>query len=309
MYDITIIGAGVVGLAGAMYSGRFNAKTLIIGEEIGGTITTTHLVENYPGFKSLSGQELADKLKEHAEDYDVDMRQERVEKIEKTDKGFRIKTTSNEYESKTVIYATGSRWKKLGLESEKRLANKGVSYCALCDGTFFRNKDVAVIGGSDSAAKDALVLSEIARKVYIIYRREKIRPEPINHKRIMEKVDEGKIEIVNNANVKEFLGDKILSGVKLDKEYNGSYELPLQGAFVAIGHVPLTGIAEDLGVEVNGKKEIVINRNAETNIPGFFAAGDCVDTVFKQAITGVGEAVLASYSAFEFVKKSEVEGK
>ena len=173
MYDITIIGTGVVGLAGAMYSGRFNAKTLIIGEEIGGTITTTHLVENYPGFKSLSGQELAEKLKEHAEDYDIDMKQERVEKIEKTGKGFKVKTTSNEYDTKTIIYATGSRWKKLGLESEKRLSNKGVSYCALCDAAFFKGKDVAVIGGSDSAAKDALVLSEIANKVYIIYRREK----------------------------------------------------------------------------------------------------------------------------------------
>ncbi|MEK6927570.1 MAG: FAD-dependent oxidoreductase [Nanoarchaeota archaeon] len=175
-----------------------------------------------------------------------------------------------------------------------------------CDAPLYRNKVVAVIGGSDSAAKDALVLAEQAKKVYIIYRREKIRPEPVNLKRVESNP---KIEVINNANVLEVKGDKIVRSVILDREYNGKKELELNGVFVAIGHIVLSELAKKLGVKLNEKEEIIINhKNSETNIPGVFAAGDVTDKHFKQAITGVADACTGAYSAFEFISKKNVEG-
>lgn len=169
----------------------------------------------------------------------------------------------------------------------------------------FKNKIVCVVGGSDSAAKDALVLAEHAKKVYIIYRGEKIRPEPINLQRVGQN---NKIEIVNKANVIEIKGDKSVKSVVLDREYKGSRELEMQGVFVAIGHIVLSEVAEKLGVKVNEKREIVINhKTSETNIPGVFAAGDVADKPFKQAITGVAEGCTAAYSAYEYITKGRVE--
>ncbi|NQV09036.1 FAD-dependent oxidoreductase [Candidatus Woesearchaeota archaeon] len=299
MYDTIIVGAGVAGLGAAMYSGRFGLKTLLIGETMGGTIILTDTVENYPGFKKLTGMELADKLKEHALEYDVEVKEQKVVDIEKKEDGFVVKTAKEEFETKTVIYATGTKVKKLGAKGEEEFSNKGVHYCALCDGPVYQDKVIGIIGGSDSAAKEALLLTQYGKKVYIIYRKEKIRPEPINAERV-DKND--KIEIINNTNVVEIKGDKFVESVVLDKEYKGSKELKLDAVFIEIGHIVLTDLAKKLGVELNKKNEIIIDREAKTNLSGFFAAGDCVDTVFKQAITGVGEAVSAAYSAYQYVK-------
>ncbi len=300
-YDMLIIGSGCSGLAGAMYAGRLGMKVLVLGALRGGTITTTDIVENYPGFKSISGIDLAQKLEEHAKDYKtVEIKDEKVVKIEKQDNKFKVKSEAGEYEAKTVLYATGTEWKKLGVPGEEEFANKGVHYCALCDGAFYKEKAVAVIGGSDSAAKDALVLTQWAKKVYIVYRKGKIRAEPINYKRVMENK---KIEIINNTNVKEIKGEKKATGVVLDKDYNGSTSLPLDAVFVAIGHVPASLLAKQAGAEVNEKGYLKINRDSETNVPGFYAAGDVTDTRFKQAIIGVGEAVEAVYSAYLYLGK------
>lgn len=299
-YDTIIIGAGVSGLSAAMYSGRFNMKTLVIGDLPGGVITTTDIVENYPGFKRLTGIELANKIKEHAQEYaSVEIKSGTVKEVEKKGEDFIVKTSSETYTGSTIIFATGTKWKKLEKPGEEEFANKGVHYCALCDGYFYKDKVVAVIGGSDSAAKDALVLTQNAKKVYIIYRREKIRPEPINYERVM---NNPKIEIINNTNITEILGDTSVKKVKLDNPYNGSDELELEGVFVAIGHIVLSDLAKPLGVELNQKNEIKIDRNAKTNVEGVYAAGDVVDTGFKQAITGVAEGVLASYSAYQHVQ-------
>lgn len=305
MYDTIIIGAGVTGYGAAMYAGRLGLKTLVIGELPGGTITTTDRVENYPGFIRVTGQELADSLRKHAEDYKefVEFMDDRVTKIVKTKEGFKVQVSGKEISGKTVIFSTGTKWRELKVPGHDEFMNKGVHYCALCDGFFYRNKTVAIVGGSDSAAKDALVLAEHAKKVYIIYRKEKIHPEPPNMRRI-EKSE--KIEIINNANVTEIKGDKSgVTGVLLDREYEGSNELKLDGLFIAIGHIALSDLAKEIGVELNQKGEIKINRKSETNIPGFFAAGDVCDTHFKQAITGVAEGVLAAYGAYEFVNSSE----
>jgi thioredoxin reductase (NADPH) len=313
-YDFIIIGAGVAGLAGGMYGARLGLKTLILGAShgselpVGGVITTTNIVENYPGFVKLTGTELAEKIREHAESYElVTIKDEKVESVKKKGKGFAVKTGKGEFEGKTVLFSTGTKWKKLpeSVKGGKEFENKGVNYCALCDGPLFKGKVVGVVGGSDSAAKDALVLAEHAKKVYIIYRGEKIRPEPINLKRVE---NNKKIEVVNNTNVVEVRGGDFVESVVLDKEFNGSKELKLDGVFVAIGHEILSGLAKDLGAKLNKKGEIIIDhKTSETNVPGVFAAGDVADKPFKQAITGVAEGCTAAHSAFEFIKKESVE--
>jgi thioredoxin reductase (NADPH) len=311
-YDFLVIGAGGTGLAGGMYGARLGLKTLILGFPhgselpIGGIITTTNLVENYPGFVKLTGSELAKKLEEHAKSYDlVTIKQEKVNKVQKTQKGFKVYTDNENYETKTLLFATGTKWRKLDIPGSKEFENKGVNYCALCDAPLYKNKVVGVVGGSDSAVKDALVLAEHADKVYIIYRGDKIRAEPINIDRI-EKND--KIEVINNTNVLEIKGDVKVTSVVLDKKYKNSNELKLDGVFVAIGHIVLSDLAEELGVKLNKKREIKINHmTSETNVEGVFAAGDVTDKHFKQLITGVADGCSSAHSAFEFISKRSVK--
>ena len=310
MYDTIIIGAGVTGLATAMYASRLGLKTLVFGTTsgnelpIGGTITLTDNVENYPGFISLTGEELAKKLEEHAKQYDISIKEEKVIEISNDEKDyFVVKTEKGNFSSKTVIFATGTKLRELTIKGADEFKNKGVHYCALCDAAFYRDKVMGIIGGSDAAAKEALVLAQHGKKVYIIYRKEKIRAEPINLK-LIEKNE--KIEVINNTNVVEIKGDKKVQSVVLDKEYNGSKELQLDAVFGAIGHTPLSDLAVKLDVKINGKNEIMIDRDSKTNVEGVFAAGDVVDSGFKQAITGVGEGVVASHSAYQYIKKKEV---
>lgn len=311
IYDFLIIGAGGTGLAAAMYSARLGMKTLVLGAThgtelpIGGVITTTNIVENYPGFKKLSGFELAKKLEEHAREYElVEIKNEKAVSARKTRAGFLVKTNKNSYEGKTILFATGTKWKKLpeNVKGNLEFENKGVSYCALCDGALFKNKIVAVVGGSDSAAKDALLLSEHAKKVYIIYRGEQIHPEPINFQRILKNK---KIEIINKTNIAEIKGGALVRKIILDNSYKGKKELEVDGVFVAIGHVALSELAKELGVKTDEKNEIIINHmTSETNVPGVFAAGDVTNKPFKQLITGVADGCTAAYSAYEYIGKN-----
>src|SRR3989338_5450621 len=302
VYDIIIIGAGVTGFAGAMYAGRLNLKTLILGDIPGGVITTTDVVENYPGFKLLTGQELADKIKEHALSYPITFLQERVAAIKKEKTCFTVTAAGKKFQTKTILFATGTKYRTLNISGEQEFKNRGVHECALCDGAFYKNKIVAVIGGSDSAAKEALVLNQYAKKIFIIYRGDAIHPEPVNMKRVEARK---KIKIITTTNVLQIRGDTKVLGVVLDKPYQGKKVLPLDGVFVSIGHIPLSELAQSLGVTVNKKGEIQIDRNANTNVSGIYAAGDVGDTRFKQAITGVAEAVLGVYSAYEYVNSHE----
>ena len=311
-YDFIVLGGGGTGLAAAMYAARLEMKTLVLGYShgtelpIGGVITSTHLVENYPGFIHISGQELAKKLEEHAKAYPlVTLKEEKAIEIKKTKAGFAVTTNKGEYLGKTILFATGTKWKKLeGVKGSKEFENKGVNYCALCDGPLFRNRVVAVIGGSDSAAKDALLLAEYAKKVYIIYRGEQIHPEPINFDRIQKNK---KIEIINNTNIKEIKGGESVTSVLLDKSFKGKKELNVDGVFVAIGYVVLSELAKQLGVKLNKSEEIIINHmTSETNVPGVYAAGDVTDKPFKQLITGVADGCTAAYSAYEHIKKGKV---
>ncbi|MDP7506476.1 MAG: FAD-dependent oxidoreductase [Candidatus Woesearchaeota archaeon] len=295
-FDTIIIGTGCAGFGAAIYSGRFNLKTLILGKIMGGTINTTHSVENYPGFTQIGGMALANKLKEHAMEYDITLKEEKVIKIKKQDTLFHISTKEDNYLTKTIIFCTGTEVRKLNIPGEKEFTGKGVHYCALCDGYFYKNKIVGVVGGSDSAAKEALLLSQYAKKVYIIYRKEKIRAEPINYKKVIENK---KIEIITNTNILEIKGDKFVNQIIFDKPYKRKKEFNIDGLFIEIGRLPISGLAKDLGIKTNEKDEIIIDRKSKTNILGLFAAGDVVDTAFKQAITGVAEGVMAAHSAYE----------
>ena len=308
-YDFIVLGGGGTGLAAAMYSARLGLKTLVLGTShgtelpIGGVITTTNIVENYPGFSKISGYELAKKIKEHAENYDlVTMKEEKATEIKKSKNYFIVKTNKDSYKTKTVLFATGTRWRKLEVPGSEEFQNKGVHYCALCDGILYKDKIVAVVGGSDSAIKDALLLSGYAKKVYIIYRGEEIRPEPIN----LEKVKKNKkIEIIHKTNIKEIKGDKLVTSVILDKSYKENKELKLNGVFIAIGHIIISELAESLKVELNEKKEIKINHmTSETNIKGVFAAGDVTDKPFKQLIIGVADGCTAAHSAYEYIQNN-----
>ena len=313
-YDFLIIGAGVTGMAAAMYGARLGLKTLCLGKSygselpIGGVITTTNIVENYPGFIKLTGAELSDKIRDHALSYPlVTIKEEEAQKVEKKGNLFHVKTNKSEYIAKTILFATGTKWRKLDVPGSKEYENKGVAYCALCDAPLFKNKIVGLVGGSDSAAKDALVLSDHAKKTYIIYRGDQIHPEPINMTRIEQKVKRGKIEIINNTNITEIKGAQFLKSVIFDKPYKGKKEFPLEGLFIAIGHIPLSDLAKSLGVKINEKGEIILDhRTSETNIPGIYAAGDVGDTPFKQAITGVAEGCIAAYSAYEYMTDGKV---
>jgi thioredoxin reductase (NADPH) len=305
LYDTIIIGSGPAGLGAAMYAGRLAMKTLVIGDLHGGIITTTNVVENYPGFIRLSGMELADKLREHAEDYknNVELMEERVTEVQKKDNYFVVKAADKSFETKTVIFATGTKYRELNVPGHDQFKTKGVSYCALCDGFFYKDKVVGVVGGSDSAAKEALLLTQWAKKVYIIYRKEKVRAEPVNMERIKQN---SKIEIINNTNVIEIKGEKMVKSVVLDNPYKGEKELELEGLFIAIGFIPLSELALPLGVKVNDKGEIIIDRESKTNVHGVYAAGDITDTRFKQAITGVAEGVHAVYSAYTYINENHI---
>lgn len=307
IYDFLVIGAGCSGASGAMYASRLNLKSVMVGEQPGGLITTTHLVENWPGEKSISGPDLAMKLVDHATSFGVPMKNERVTEIVKAvenppegkQSGYIVKTGSNEYKAKTVLIATGTKHRKLGVPGEQELENKGVSYCALCDGAFFKEKVVCVVGGGDSAAKEALLLSEHAKKVYVFVRRNVLRAEPVNGDRVAKN---DKIEVRYETEIAEILGVDKVQKIR----FKSGEDMDMDAVFVAIGHIPLSDIADKLGVELNDHKEIKINRNSETNLPGIFSAGDVTDTSFKQAITGSAEAVTASFWAFEYLGKNDV---
>ena len=302
MYDLIIIGTGCSGFAAAMYAGRFRMKTLILGDLVGGLITWTDNVENYPCFNKITGIDLANKLKEQALQYDIEMKELKVTNVEKTRNGFKVYSDKKSFETKTIIFATGTQVKKLDVKGEIEFHNNGVHYCALCDSYAYQDKVIAVVGGSDSAAKEALVLSEHGKKVFMISRSSTIHPEPINMDRIKKNK---KIEIIYNTNILEIKGNKVVQSITLDKSYKGSKELKLDAVFIAIGHLAMSDLAKNLNVILNNHNEIIIDRESKTTIDGIYAAGDVADTRFKQAIIGVGEAVNAVFSAYNFINNKK----
>ena len=299
-YDIIVLGGGPSAIGCAIYAARFAMEVLVIGKTFGGLIATTHLVENYPAITTTSGQGLMDMFKDHMDSLNIPYISDEIKSIEKVENYFILHSFFQKFKAYSICIATGSERRKLGIPGEEKFSGRGVSYCATCDGPFYKDKVVCVIGGSDSAAKEALFLAQNSAKVYIIYRGKEIRAEPINKKRVLENE---KIELIYNTNVIEIKGENNVKSVALD---NGK-DLKVDGVFIEIGSIPNSELARRIGVNVNDKCEIIINRKSETNIMGIFAAGDVADAPFKQAITGVAEGVIAAYSAFDFIKGIDIE--
>jgi thioredoxin reductase (NADPH) len=305
-YDTIIIGSGVAGLAAAMYSARLGLKTLVTGELPGGTLALSGAVENYPGFVSIDGQKLTQLLHNHAMDYDVHFLTDRVDRISKAKAYktiFLVQSGKKSFRAKTIILATGSQVKKLNVPGEDEFFGKGVDYCALCDATFYKGKIVAVVGGGDSAVKEANLLTAYARKVYIINNEENLHPEHSNEKILQEHIRKGRIEAVNSNGVKEIRGTSRVEKIILNTSHNGASELRVDGVFIYIGHTPLSQLAKMVGVKLNKTGEVMINRNSETNVPGFLAAGDVTDLDWKQAIMAAAQGVAAAYHVYGYLSK------
>ena len=303
-YDVVVIGAGIAGLSAAMYACRFELEIVLFDALVGGTAVKAGHIENYPGFKTIEGVELVNKIKEQALHYEPKVVNENVNLIKKKAKGFVVSTEKEKYSVKSVILATGTEWKKLNVSGEQKFKNKGVHYCAICDSYFYKDKTVAVVGSGNTAARETLLVAQTARKVYMIIRGDELHSEPI----IMRRVKDAKnIELITKAHILEIFGDDKVKGVKLSREFNGSKELKLDGLFIDVGHVVLSEIAKNIGVHVTEKGDIITNKEMKTNVPGFFAAGDVTNNPLKKAITAASEGCIAAHSAYEYVMKEHDE--
>jgi thioredoxin reductase (NADPH) len=296
-YDVIVIGGGPAGVSAAIYTSRFGLNTLLIGEEIGGLLNEASFIENYPGVLKTSGIELSEKLREHALKEMVEIKEEKVTEIRKG-KEFKVKTNMGKtYEGNALILALGSKKRKLDIPGEDNYIGKGVSYCTLCDGPLFRDKVVGVVGGANSAVLAAITLSDYCKKVYIIYRRDKLRAD----KRVVERAKKIKnIEYIFEATPEKLEGNNFLKKVHLDNKKI----IELDGLFIEIGTIPSSIIAEELGVKLDKEGYIKINEKMETNVHGVYAAGDITTGSNKvwQITTAVGEGTIAANSVKEYLK-------
>ena len=295
-YDVAIIGCGPAGLTAAIYAGRYGLNVIVF-EGMPSQLSTIPFIENYPGFEG-SGYELLEKMKEQASKYS-EHAFERVVDVEKDGELFVLKTDSSEYRAKAVIFATGGTHRELGVPGEKEFLGRGVSYCATCDGHFFRGKKVLVIGGGNTAVTDAIYLKEIGCDVTLVHRRDELRAD----KALQEELFKRGIPVIWNSVVVRIEGSQKVERVVLhDRVKDEDFVVEADGVFIAIGMRPQTELAGKLGVERDSRGYIKVDKKQRTNVPGVFAAGDCCDNPLKQVVTACGDGAVAANSAFEFVK-------
>ncbi len=304
MYDVLIIGLGCAGYTAAIYAARYKLSVYLVGIEAGGMGNTAAEVGNWPGEIEIKGPELMDKFKAHALSFGdaVTMKIARVKTVKKIEGGFEITLESGEkVQGRTVIFATGSNKRHLGVPGEKELSGKGVTYCATCDAFFYRNKTVAVLGGGDSAVEGAAIAAQVAAKVYLIHRKNTFRAEPFWVDKVKEKKN---IEFVLERNVTKVLGDTKVTGVELDQPWNGQNQIAVDGVFIEIGSIPAIDLPKQIGCEVDARGFLQVDSAQRTNIPGAFGAGDVTSgsNYFAQFATSVGEASVAANSAFNFLQ-------
>ena len=297
MYDIIIVGGGPAGLAAAIYAARALKKVLLIEKAtFGGQITQAVNVENYPGFETIGGMELGERMYDQAKKLGMESIYGEVSNIQKDATTFTIFVSSKEYQSKALIYATGASPRKLGVVNEEKLLGSGISYCATCDGAFFKDKTVCVVGGGNTAIDDALYLSNLCKKVYLIHRRDGFRGEPVKVTFLKEKEN---VEFILNATVKEVLGTDRVEAVLLN-ENNQERKLEVDGVFVAIGHEPNTKILEDF-IPLTPNGYIITNLQLETAVAGFYAAGDVREKQVRQLTTATNDGTIAAIMACEYL--------
>ncbi len=305
---LLILGSGPAGLTAALYAARAGLEPLVLtGLEIGGQVALTHIVENYPGFpEGVGGQELVDRFKAQAERFGARLVMDTATEVNLQTRPFQVKTYGNTYEADALIIATGASPRKLGVPGEAEFTGRGVSYCATCDGWFFQDKDVIVVGGGDSALEEGLFLTRYARTVTVVHRRDQFRAGALMQKRARENP---KMSFVMNTVVTEILGDEQVEKVRLRNVVTGEeYEKPIDGVFIFIGHIPNTGLFKDQ-LEVDDRGYLKVHDWVVTSIPGVFAAGEVADPVYRQVITSAGMGAAAAIRAGHYLDELAFEAQ
>ena len=311
MYDVLIIGLGCAGYTAAIYSARYKLKTYLVGQTQGGLGITAAEVGNWPGNIEITGPDLMENFHKHAVSFEeVTLKLARVDRIEKIDAstalgtggGYRLHQDDGcTVEGKTIIFAMGSNKRHLGVPGEERLSGKGVTYCATCDAFFYKGKDVAVLGGGDSAVEGAAIAAQVARRVYLVHRRSEFRAEPYWVDRVKARDN---VTMVLERNVTEILGDQKVSGIKLDQPFEGSDTINVDGVFIEIGANPATDLAQSIGCSVDAKGYLTVDQAMRTGVEGVFGAGDITSAsnYFAQFVTAAGEGSIAANSAFNYLQ-------
>ena len=300
MYDLIIVGAGPAGITAAIYAARKRLNFLVITKDVGGQAALSADVENYTGYQYITGFELAKRFEEHIREFKIEVKEgEEVVGVKKKGEVIEVKTGKDAYESRALIIATGARPRALNVPGEREFKNRGVTYCATCDAPLFADMDIAVIGGGNSALDATLQLMKIARKIYPINKNPKFRGDEV----MIEKVEASdKVTILYNTNTLEILGDKMVTGIRIERE--GKREiLTVRGVFIEIGYIPNSDFVAGF-VERNERGEIVVDDHNRTNVQGIFAAGDVTTVPQKQIIIAAGEGAKAALSAHEYLARS-----
>lgn len=300
MYDLIIIGSGPAGLAASIYAVRARINCLVLEKEAvsGGQVINTYEVDNYPGMPGINGFDLSVKFREHAENLGAEFRMENVIRLELEGPVKKVITSKNTYETKTVLIATGAEWRKLGVKGEDKLQGMGVSYCATCDGAFFRNKVTAVVGGGDVAVEDAIFLARGCKKVYLIHRRDELRAAKILQEALLKLPN---VEIIWNTTVEEILGEDKVEGIVIKDKLSGeTKEIQIDGAFIAVGTTPNSNIINGL-VEQDGRGYIIAEEDGKTSVQGVFVAGDVRTKELRQIITATSDGANAIYTIEKYL--------
>lgn len=304
IYDLIIVGAGSAGMTASIYASRYKISHLLFGETPGGQGMLAGTVENYPGYVSIPGPELMQKFVEQVKHYGVEIKQEKVGGLAKTETGFEVKTNKEKYQAKTLILAMGASFRHLNIPGEDKFIGRGVSYCTTCDIPLFRDKIVAIVGGGDSAVTGAIHASAFAKKVFIIHRRDEYRAEPAWVEK-MKQID--KIEEVLSNEVKEIKGGEKVEEIILANPYQGNQSLKVDGVFIEVGQVPSFALAKQLGIELDERNYVKVNPGMATNVSGVFAAGDLAaiqgGILFRQFVTAASDGARAAASVYQYLHK------
>ncbi|MDR0696978.1 MAG: thioredoxin-disulfide reductase [Christensenellaceae bacterium] len=296
MYDVIIIGAGPAGLTAAIYVARAGKSVAIVAEIIGGAASTAHRIDNYPGMPQINGFQLTQNMYEHALSFGIDFISEKVVHLELIKPIKEVVLSKSTITAKKIIIATGSKFRKLGLPNENSLLGRGISYCATCDGNFFRNKDVVVVGGGDTAICDALFLSSIAKHTTLIHRRDEFRAA----KSIVNAFKKAQITFISDSVVSKLVGDDFLTSIEITNVKTGlKSQVTTNGVFVAIGSLPNSELVKDY-VNLDNNGYIITDAHMRTNVEGVFAVGDVRNTLFRQIITACADGAISAESAVNF---------
>lgn len=305
IYDVVIIGAGPAGMTAAVYASRANLKTALLERGVpGGQMANTEEVENFPGFDFVTGPDLSSKMFEHAQKFGAEYKYADIKSIEDEGDIKVLKTGSDDIKTKTIIIATGAEYKKIGVPGEEELGGRGVSYCAVCDGAFFKERELVVIGGGDSAVEEGVFLTKFASKVTIVHRRDELRAQKILQDRAFKNE---KINFIWDTELQSINGESKVEGVTLlDKQTGDKYDFDADGVFVYIGMKPLTKPFEGLDL-LNELGYVASNEEMETNIPGIFVAGDVRNKTLRQIVTATGDGSIAAQNAQHYIERLEDE--